>query len=198
MDENRKAGDYTIRQSITIGSKEFVLGEDLNNKDGNFYMLANYDEIFDVIGTYENVLVGKDYLELVEKLTERISDEISRIKAERKGYDPSIITSDMCNFDDYTKNIVGKVIVIKPEKLRPEYANELYQIILATHGFGTAANSRGTKIFGRNLFNGENTLTRRPNIIGELKPEHYPEWLKNNIKENPMLLKINKDKEVER
>lgn len=198
MDENRKAGDYTIRQSITIGSKEFVLGEDLNNKDGNFYMLANYDEIFDVIGTYENVLVGKDYLELVEKLTERISDEISRIKAERKGYDPGIITSDMCTLDDYTKNIVGKVIVIKPEKLRPEYANELYQIVLATHGFGTAANSRGTKIFGRNLFNGENTLTRRPNIIGELKPEHYPEWLKNNIKENPMLLKINKEKEVER
>ena len=112
MDENRKAGDYTIRQSITIGSKEFVLGEDLNNKDGNFYMLANYDEIFDLIDTYENVLIGKDYLELVEKLTERISDEISRIKAERKGYDPGIITSDMCNFDDYTKNIVGKVIVI--------------------------------------------------------------------------------------
>ena len=35
-------------------------------------------------------------------------------------------------------------------------------------------------------------------IIGELKPEHYPEWLKEKIKENPSLLKVKKHKEVER
>ena len=35
MDEIRKAGDYTITQSITIGSKEFVIGEDFKNK-GDF------------------------------------------------------------------------------------------------------------------------------------------------------------------
>ena len=40
MDEIRKAGDYTITQSITIGSKEFVIGEDFKNKDGLFYRIG--------------------------------------------------------------------------------------------------------------------------------------------------------------
>lgn len=198
MDEIRKAGDYTITQSITIGSKEFVIGEDLKNKDGLFYMIGEYEEVFDVVGRYDNILVSDDFVGLLERLSQRINDEIENLKSERKGISPNVITSDMCIPDDYTKSIVGKVIVIKPENLRPEYANELYQIALATHGFGAEANSRGTKVYCKKLFSGEDALTRRYDIIGELKPEHYPEWLKEKIKENPSLLKVKKHKEVER
>ena len=53
-------------------------------------------------------------------------------------------------------------------------------------------------VYCKYLFSGEDALTRRYDIIGELKPEHYPEWLKEKIKENPSLLKVKKHKEVER
>ena len=70
MDEIRKAGDYTITQSITIGSKEFVIGEDLKNKDGLFYMIGEYEEVFDVVGRYDNILVSDDFVGLLERLSQ--------------------------------------------------------------------------------------------------------------------------------
>ena len=41
MDEIRKAGDYTIIQTMQIGEKELVIGENMNAADGNYYMTAN-------------------------------------------------------------------------------------------------------------------------------------------------------------
>lgn len=197
-EEIRKAGEYTITQSIKIGDKELVLGEDFSNKEGLFYMVANYEELFGVVGRYDNVMVSDDFLGIVELFSKRLNAEIEQIKADRKGIDVSVITPDMCIPDDYKKSIVGKVIVIKPQALKSEYANELYQIALATHGFGAEANSRGTKVYCKKLFSGEDGLTRRYDVIGELKPEHYPQWLKDKFKDDPSLLKVKKAKEVER
>ena len=197
-EEIRKAGEYTITQSIKIGDKELVLGEDFSNKEGLFYMVANYEELFGVVGRYDNVMVSDDFLGIVELFSKRLNAEIEQIKADRKGIDVSVITPDMCIPDDYKKSIVGKVIVIKPQALKPEYANELYQIALATHGFGAEANSRGTKVYCKKLFSGEDGSTRRYDVIGELKPEHYPQWLKDKLKDDPSLLKVKKAKEVER
>ena len=109
MDEIRKAGDYTITQSITIGSKEFVVGEDFKNKDGLFYMIGEYEDVFGVVGRYDNILVSDDFVGLLERLSQRINDEIENLKSERKGISPNVITSDMCIHDDYKKSIVGKV-----------------------------------------------------------------------------------------
>ena len=39
-DEKRMAGDYEITHSVHIGDKEIVIGEDLDNKDGYFYIRA--------------------------------------------------------------------------------------------------------------------------------------------------------------
>lgn len=193
----RKAGEYTITQSIKIGGKELVLGEDFSNEEGLFFMVANYEELLGVVGRYDNVMVSDDFLGVVELFSKRLNAEIEQLKADRKGVHVGVITSDMCIPDDDKKRIVGKVIAIKPQALHPEYANELYQIALATHGFGAEANSRGTKVYCKNLFSGENSMTRRYDIIGELKPEHYPQWLREKIKDDPSLLKVKKAKEVE-
>ena len=49
MDEIRKAGDYTIIKTMQIGEKELVIGENMNDADGNYYMTANYEsnELFE-------------------------------------------------------------------------------------------------------------------------------------------------------
>lgn len=71
-EEIRKAGEYTITQSIKIGDKELVLGEDFSNKEGLFYMVANYEELFGVVGRYDNVMVSDDFLGIVELFSKRL------------------------------------------------------------------------------------------------------------------------------
>ena len=40
-DKKRYAGDYEIIQSMSIGEKELVLGENMNAVDGKFYIGSN-------------------------------------------------------------------------------------------------------------------------------------------------------------
>lgn len=180
-EEKRKAGDYTIKQSIIVGSKEIVMGEDFTNKDGMYFMVADYTEIFGVRGLYENILISNDYVEIAEIFIDRISKELNAVKEERKGILPDIITPDKCRPIDYTEDIKGKIVVINHNKLQTEYANELFQIVYVNGGFGSCGNSRGDAIFCTNLFTGEKQDSQRHSIIGELKQEHYPEWLKAKL-----------------
>lgn len=42
-DEKRMAGDYEIIQSIHVGEREIVLGENPKDKDGQYYLVAYCD-----------------------------------------------------------------------------------------------------------------------------------------------------------
>ena len=50
MDKIRKTGDFTITQSMQIGEIEVVLGENMEAKDGKYYIVANYEfnEVFEL------------------------------------------------------------------------------------------------------------------------------------------------------
>ena len=62
-DKKRYAGDYEIIQSMSIGEKEFVLGENMNAVDGKFYIAANYEsnELFE---RYTDVVYSCDYVDV--------------------------------------------------------------------------------------------------------------------------------------
>ena len=65
MDNKRMAGNYEIINAIHIGDKEIVLGVDMNNADGYFYYVADYERN-DIFEKYDNALVGDSYIELAE------------------------------------------------------------------------------------------------------------------------------------
>jgi hypothetical protein len=183
-DEKRMAGNYEITHSIHIGDNEIVMGEDLNNKDGHFYMVADCKQ-FDIFNNYENCFVGNDFTELAEIFAQRLTEQVQKLKEEQEKLPvkTEFITKDMCVPLELGENIRDKIIVIKPEVLRAENRLSVKQLYFATGGNGTHGNSRGTAVFCTSLYNKQDTRFERYDVMGTMEPEQLPEWAKENFEE---------------
>lgn len=95
-------------------------------------------------------------------------------------FDINSCVSEKSGQMDYT----GKILVLDPYVLKDEYKTSDNQLFLAETGFGCSPNSRGRKVFGRFLNDGEKTHYYREEFLGALKPELIPEWVKSQIEEN--------------
>lgn len=82
-DEKRMMGDYEITHSVFIGDHEIVIGENLENKDGYYYMIADARRM-DLYISYENCLVSDDFTELAEQFAIRLSEQVNQLKEDHK------------------------------------------------------------------------------------------------------------------
>lgn len=194
MDEIRKAGDYTIIKAMQIGEKELVIGENMNAADGNYYMTANYEsnELFE---RYTNVVCSCDYIRVAAVFAQRLTEEVSRLQIGRCDMCVNILNENDC-IPVGNETLTGKIIVLKPDILSPEYRNEHYQIMRCTGGNGARADGLGTSIFCTELYTGENVKYRRASVLGILKEDCYPAWLTDILKNEKVKKKSHK--EVER
>lgn len=175
MDEVRKAGDYTVINSMKIGGHEIVLGENMDDKNRNYYLVADY-ECNEIFARYKNVYVSEDYVEMAEMFVKRMSEEIEKLKQNRADRSLNVIPKAGC-IPIGNETFTDKIIVLKPETLCPEYRNEHYQIVRCTGGNGAKADGLGTSVFCREMFSGEDVKYRRADVMGILKEENYPKWL---------------------
>lgn len=196
MDEVRKAGDYTVINSMKIGGHEVVLGENMDDANGNYYLVADYEynEIFE---TYKNAYVSGDYIEMAEIFVKRISEEIEKLKQNRADRSMNIISKEDC-IPIGNEGFTDKIIVLKPETLCPEYRNEYYQIVRCRGGNGAKADGLGTSVFCREMFSGEDVKYRRADVMGILKEDCYPKWLTDKMALENYNEKKKTHKEVER
>lgn len=77
----------------------------------------------------------------------------------------------------------GKVLVLDPKVLKEQSRTPANQLFLAEGGFGCSANSRGRKVFGRFLNDGEKTHFGREDFLGAIKDEDLPEWASQKLDE---------------
>lgn len=177
-DEKRMARDYEITQSIRIGEKEIVLGVDENSEHPYF---CAYYESNDLLGRYYDCLMSADYTEIIGIYAQRIQEQGDRLKEERASVSVpnEKITAELCIPDDYKKSIEGKVIVINPAVLLPEYRTADRQLWLCTGGFGSHANSHGSACFCTNLYSGKEARWKRGHVLGEMKV--LPDWAKERL-----------------
>lgn len=190
-DEKRMVGEYEVKNSFRIGGKEVLLGENPTMLMGGKYA-CGYAERNDLFEKYSEFVVSDDYIEIAEEYAKRIREQIEQVKSQlpaEKEYRDEI-TAESCIETDHTHSIKGEVVVIKPEKLSPEYRSAAYQICYVTGGFGAEANARGQSVFCTEIYSGENTRYDRSSIMGVLKPKCMPKWAKNR------LLIIKKDERV--
>ena len=147
-EEIRKVKNYEIINSMHIGDKEIVIGIDMNNADGMYYMVADCErnELFE---RYDNALVSDSYIDIAEIYSDRLKEQIEKLKASEINIQQGIITPDMCDSIN-GKDLEGQIIVIKADVLRPEYRTQAHQIVRCKGGLddhtGTvpAAHSCGT------------------------------------------------------
>lgn len=182
MSEKRMVGDYEVIHSIHFGGKEFVMGEDMGNKDGLYYLAADCErnEIFE---RYDRCVAGDDFTEIMEIFSQRLSEEVQNLKAEHDKITApeamSIIKSGDCTLLSHDDNLKDRIIVIKPEKLRPEHRIAINQLYIATDGNGAYPNARGTAVFCKNIYDGSSTRYERYDIMGTMEPDKLPEWAKS-------------------
>lgn len=178
----RTVDGYEIKKSIYIGNKELLIGENMNDKDGNFYMTCYAEREF-IIERYSWVIVSDSYLEIAEIFAERLKEQVEQTKQsqDKVCVDRKMITPDMCNTDIFSESLIGKILVINSKELRPEYRTDINQIIVCKSGNGANPNGHGTSIYGDYLATGERTRVDRYDIVGELKPVYFPKWAEKRM-----------------
>lgn len=182
-DEKRMVDTYEIKHAIHIGDKEILFGVDERKSDCP-YMVCNcsWDNPLG-IEHYFNAMGSADYLEMMTEFTSRITAQLEAVIAER-----TKITVPMQPFKlehcipiDSMQNLENKVVIINPERLRPEYRTADKQLVLVTGGFGAHANSRGRAVYTTNLYSGKESRWNREDILGVVRPEYMPDWAKERL-----------------
>ena len=188
MDSNREkrmAGDYVIIHAFHIGDREIVLGENPASKGDDRYMCA-FCQNNGLMAGYTEMMVSKEYPELAKLFGERIAEQAEKTRIDLNG--PKIqgipnapITADGCEVIGYQHDLRGKIVVIKPEVLRPEYRRATSQLYLCDGGFGASPNSRGTACSCTQLYSGKSSYFERSDILGVIAPENLPKWAKHYL-----------------
>lgn len=180
--EKRMVGDYEIINAVHIGNKEILLGENMNDKDGNYYMVCSAEKYF-IHEFYEEAIAGNDFLEIAQIFADRLKEQVEKTKDSQDKIceDRKVITSDMCNTDVFGESFIGEILVVNAEAMRPEYRNDINQLIICKGGNGATPYGHGSSVYGDLLSTGEGVHFFRCDILGKLKPEHYPEWAKNRL-----------------
>lgn len=185
MADKRMAGDYEIIQSMMIGDKEIVLGENPKDTSGLPYMCA-FCEDNGIVARFYDAVGGDDFCEIAQEYGQRIAKQAEGTRQallnERAGLDGnSIITAAQCEGISSKDDLHGKVIVIKPEVLRREYRAAAHQLKLCTGGFGASPNSRGSACFCTDLLTGKESRFERRDVLGTMEPDKLPQWAKDGL-----------------
>ncbi|MBQ3427542.1 MAG: hypothetical protein IJH37_10455, partial [Clostridia bacterium] len=133
---------------------------------------------------------------IMEIFATRLSEEAQKLRAEHdKLTVPDVmafIKPGECTPLNYTDNLKGRVIVIKPEVLRPEHRIAVNQLYIATGGNGVYPKARGSAVFCQNIYDGRTTRYERYDVMGTVEREMLPEWAQS--KYDGIMEKLNKAK----
>lgn len=185
QEEKRMAGSYEIIQTMHIGVREVVLGEDLSASVGERFM-CGFCEKNDLFALYDEVMVSDDYAEIVKLFGERVASQAEKTMKELSALglseaDLRTITKEAYQPVYYEDDLHNKVVVIRPDALRREYQQAPYQLRLCTGGFGASPKSRGSACFCQSLITGQTSRFERLDIAGIIPEANLPQWAKDGL-----------------
>jgi hypothetical protein len=164
---------YTERLAVQIAGITLVLAE--NAKFESPFLVCNF--VGDKPGAY-NQSAFPGYVSAMSEFVERQITLIETLKAERgnRGLPIQTLTAADCIPGGLNENLIGKLIVIKPENFIPERQTADYQLKIALNGFGCSPTARGTAIICQDLYSGKDQRFERDDVAGVLDPANLPYW----------------------
>ena len=178
-DEKRMIDKFEIIHSLQIGTREVVVG--VSPEQEFMCCFCTQDGMREY---YSEAMASDDYLEIMELYTDRLKGQVAALQSQRKTLH---IPLDMLGEEHClplldSDDITGKVVAVKPSSLRYEYRRADCQLILVTNGSGARGYSRGTSVYGVNVFTGRRDgRWARLDILGEVRPECLPQWVKDRL-----------------
>jgi hypothetical protein len=134
------------------------------------------------IETYQNGITGIDYLEIMREFTRRLNVRLDGLELGRVyrggSLDDYTLAASDCVPGGMDTDLKGKIVVIKPERLSPEYRSLSFQLALATSGFGCEPDARGRAVCCTELYSGEQARWNRSDILGVASEGILPAWAK--------------------
>lgn len=178
-DEKRKIDKFEIIHSLQIGAREVVVGVSPEQE-----FMCCFCTQGQVREHYTEVVGSDDYLEIMELYADRLKGQIEAVQALRSiiHVPLTMIREEQCVPMNGETDLTDKVVAIRPSSLRYEYQRADRQLILVTGGGGAHSQSRGSAVFGINVFTGHRAgRWERRDVMGEVRPEHLPQWAKDRL-----------------
>lgn len=175
-DEKRNIQGYEELHAVRFAGGEVILAENRNAEDRYMVCDCSRDNPLSA-EVYSNAVGSADYAEIMRLFAGRLAARASALETERetRGIPHQTLTAA-----DYVPiegtDLKGRVVVIKPEILDPEYRNADYQLALCVGGFGASPHSRGRAVYCKNLFTGETSAWQRSDIGGVIPLDALPDW----------------------
>lgn len=178
--------EYVELNQTQIGGALITLAEKFDAVDR--YMVCEY-RLGNPFGAVMPDYVGvtPDFLEALTEYTNRVQYYVCCVQSERDvrqslgGVQHITLTAADCINGTEDGDIKGKIVIIKPEVLSPEYRRSDYQIKLVQGGFGASANSRGSAVYCHDLYSGKESRFERCDILGVADETKLPQWAKIKI-----------------
>ena len=182
MDEKRMVGVYPVLNSMYIGHREIILGENPKAASGERYVCCYAERVL-FYEQYLEAQVSDDFAEIVKLYGERVTQAADEIMKETEKVTSEIgmndeITAKDCKPISQDDAIEDKVIVIRGNVLRPEFRHASHQLMLCTGGFGAQKNARGRTCYCISLYSGKQTSFYRGDVLGVMDKRALPEWAK--------------------
>ncbi len=180
--KKRMVENYEIIQGIRIGDREVVFGVDERAEMPYFCAFCSLDGIFE---TYHECMVSEDYVEMTELFADRVKAQCVKVHEQQSkvAVTRGKVAEEICRPLSQCGDIVGKVMVVRAEALRPEYRSVEHQLIYVTGGNGARENSLGTACYCIILYSGERGRWERYELLGEVRTECMPEWAEKRLNE---------------
>ena len=178
------AGDYKITQRLRIGGRTLLMGH--NPEDTEAPHLTCYQDV-DFVGFPRfTEAVGSDYFEAVELFSQRLQQQVEAVKQQRteRGLPFAALTWEHCRKREPEESLVGKLVILKPTSLVPEYRSADYQLGYAVSGFGCQPGAGGRAVFFQELYSGEKSRWDIGDILGIADLDKLPEWAKAKVAEH--------------
>lgn len=184
MGKREMAGDYEILQSVRLGGKEVLLG--YNPKDGCAPYMTSYRAV-NFLGdyTYPEAIGGNDYLEIMQTFLKRVQEQAKVVEQFREKRKVPIETlgREHCRERGEKESLEGKLIILRPASLAPEYRTADFQLGFATGGFGCSPGAGGRAVYFEELYSGERCRWEIGDMLGIADPDTLPDWAKEKLSE---------------
>ena len=175
--------DYTVMHEQQINGRQITISE--NSQAEHRYMVCRY-RWDNILGMKENeeTAITNDYLEALDKYLKDVHYYVRCAISSREnekamhGVEHVKLTEKDCIPNSLDEELEGRVVIIKPEVLSPEFRVGNHQLKIVEGGFGASPNSRGRAVFCTDLYSGKKTRFERYDIAGIADPEKLPEWAK--------------------
>lgn len=180
-----KMSPLEVYQDMDIGDKSIMLGK-IGAGEYRGKYVCSYIHPERGIYKYTDVTISEDYFEALNAFVQHVQEQADKTRIEITapffdGVNLEPIDVYGCRQLSEDDTLVGKVIVIKANVLRPEYQLSTYQLRLCTGGFGAYPHSRGSACFCKSLLTGKEGRFERDEVLGTIERDKLPMWAKQKL-----------------